>query len=97
MEKLDKAISGKELDDDYEHLINNFVSSFDIVHKEFKVLYTNKVHIIESHLKEYLDTTKEGLGKHSDQLVEQMHQEVNNLLYRSCYWVNNPTSEISGE
>ena len=70
---------------------------YKVLHEEFGVSYTNKFHIIESHLKYYLDTTKEGLGKNSDQVIESMHKHVNNLFQRSGYWTKSDISDIHGE
>ena len=77
--KLDSAVCGKDLGPNMlfvDQVIDNFIASFSILHKTFGVSNSNKIHIIQSHLKDYLHKTKKGLGVHSDQLVEQMHQEV---------------------
>ena len=85
---------GKALDKDYSEIIDNFVTSFGIVHEKFGTTYTNKIHIIQDHLKYYLKKTNQGLGYHTDQLVESMHQHTNKkfqnqitmYLKRPIFW-----------
>ena len=78
-------------------IVVSVMSHFLVLHETFSVSITNKVHIIQSHLKDYLTITKKGLGVHSDQLIEQMHQEVDKTLHNSSYWVTNYESEQCGE
>ena len=39
----------------------------------------------------------ESLGRHSDQLIEAMHQYMDKLLQQSGYWVNNEASDVCGD
>ena len=97
LQLLHEGVSGVKLDPNYDNLIDNFMTSFEVIHKEFGVSYTNKVHIIESHLKYYFKTTNKSLGYYSDQLVEAMHSEADTMLSKSGYKVNDFDSEVCGE
>ena len=72
----------------YEEDISNF-------HKEIVGLncdgrirglnVTNKMHIIFSHVQEYIELTGHGLSAFSDQGVEAMHQKLASVLEKSRY------------
>ena len=72
----------------YEENISNF-------HKEIVELncdgriwglnVTNKMHIIFSHVQEYIELTGHGLSAFSDQGVEAMHQKLASVLEKSHY------------
>ena len=55
---------------------------------------TPKFHVIEAHLKHYIDTTKKSLGFYSDSLIESMHQYLDKLMCKSNYHVKDVESEI---
>ena len=71
--------------------------TFQVLHETFNVSYTNKIHIIESHLEFYLDTTKKVLGFYSDQLIEAMHSEADKILTNSGYKVKDLDSDTCEE
>ena len=52
---------------------------------------------MQDHLKYYLKETNQGLGYHTDQLVESMHQHTNKIFSQSNYHVKDPFSDIQGE
>ena len=97
LQLLNQGVSGVVLDKNYKELIENFLNSFQILHEKFNVSYSNKIHIIESHLEYYLDTTKKALGFYSDQLIEAMHSEADKILNNSGYKVKDLESDICGE
>ena len=94
---MDKAVCGKTLDPDYDNIIDNFVSSYRIIHSMFGANFTNKFHIIESHLKTYFNTTKKSLGYYTDQLIEAMHQHAESVFSDSNYNVKDLSSDKHGE
>ena len=60
-------------------------------------MWANKFHIIECHLKPYLDKTKKSLGHYTDQMIESMHQHAENVLTSSNYVVKDISSDKHGE
>ena len=81
----------------YEELIDKYCSSVHILNDQFKMSFTPKFHIIESHLKFYFQKTGKSLGFYTDQLIEAMHQHVDKRLTRSNYVVEDNNSDIRGE
>ena len=59
--------------------------------------YTNKIHIIESHLEQYLDDSMKSLGYYSDQLIEVMHAGADKIINNSGYKIKDLDSDICGE
>ena len=94
---LVKGIGGKKLNQNYSQLIDSYVSSYSILHEEYGVAKTPKFHVIEAHLKYYIDSTKKSLGFYSDSLIESMHQYLDKLMCKSNYHVKNVEAEIQGE
>ena len=65
------------------------MSSYSTLHEECGISKTPKFHVIEAHLKYYIDSTKKSLGFYSDSLIESMG--------KSNYHVRNVEAEIQGE
>ena len=68
-----------------------------MLHQNFNLSYTNKIHIIEDHLEFYLDETNKSLGYYSDQLIEAMHAEADKILNNSGYKIKDLDSDICGD
>ena len=66
-------------------------------HTQMEISEINSIHIINDHLEEYYDLTKESLVKYSDQTVESAHQWVDKVLKRTNNWVKNLESDAHGE
>ena len=64
------------------------MDSFEVLHKEFGISYTSKIHIIESHLEYYFSKTNKSLGYYSDQMIEAMHSEADSMISKFGYKVN---------
>ena len=96
MAELNTAVCGKTLDPQYNFFIEKFVTSYKIINKEFNVSFTNKFHIIQSHLKPYFEGTKKSLGHYTDQLIESMHQHAEKFFSNSNYHVKDISSDIHG-
>ena len=94
---LNRSVSGITLDTNYKELIENFLQSFEELHEKFNESYTNKIHIIESHLEHYLNESKKSLGYYSDQMIEAMHAEADKILNNSGYKIKDLDSDICGE
>ena len=96
LRSLVKGVGGKKLNSNYSKLIDNYVASYSNLHQVFGVSKTPKFHVIEEHLKYYIDTTKKSLGFYSDSLIESMHQYLDKLMCKSNYHVKDVESEIHG-
>ena len=66
LRSLMKGVGGRKLSSNYSQLIDRFVSSYSFLHEEFAVSKTPKFHVIEAHLKYFIQTTKKSLGFYSD-------------------------------
>ena len=97
LRSLMKGVGGRKLSSNYSQLIDRFVSSYSFLHEEFAVSKTPKFHVIEAHLKYFIQTTKKSLGFYSDSLIESMHQYLDKLMCKSNYHVKNVESEVQGE
>ena len=70
----------------YEEDISNFHK--EIVNCDGRIRginVTNKMHIIFSHVQEYIELTGHGLSAFSEQGVEAMHQKLASVLEKSRY------------
>ena len=97
LRSLIKGVGGRKLNSNYSQLIDSYVSSYSFLHEEFSVSKTPKFHVIEAHLKYFIQTTKKSLGFYSDSLIESMHQYLDRLMCKSNYHVKNVESEVQGE
>ena len=88
---------GGVLKEGYQQAILNFTDNWMILHEEFGVSITNKVHIIISHFQDYFDLTGKALGETTDQLTEACHQYVNKKLEDSNNTVKDVTSDSHGK
>ena len=94
LRSLIKGVGGRKLNSNYSQLIDRYVSSYSFLHEEFSVSKTPKFHVIEAHLKYFIQTTKKSLGFYSDSLIESMHQYLDKLMCKSNYHVKNVESEV---
>ena len=70
LRKFKKACCGKKLKPNAIQIINEFDKNFTVLHEQFKLTVINKIHIIVTHVPEYIKETKHSLGQNSDQLIE---------------------------
>ena len=96
IENMDKALCSKKLDKNFKTVVSDFLKAWENLNIKYGVSYTNKIHIIESHVTEYVEKTGKPLGSTSDQLVEAMHSYVNASLHRSKYLLSVDNSENFG-
>ena len=97
-DQCDKSFTSKtRLNMHYSDIIDKFVTSFENVHEKFGTTYTNKIHIIQDYLNYYLKKNNQGLGYHTDQLVESMHQDTNKIFSQSNYHAKDQFSDMHGE
>ena len=67
------------------------------LHAIHSVSLTNKVHILFSHVFDYINLTGKGLGRVSDQIVEACHSALNKRLAASKYWIKDLESDLHGK
>ena len=70
-------------------IIKELEDTVNILKDKFAVSITNKMHIITTHVPEYIEETRLSLGQTSDQIIESSHQYVNKRFMDSNYFVKN--------
>ena len=88
---------GKILDPNILEIIKELEKSMYILQDKFSVSVTNKMHILVTHVPEYIMETHHSLGQTSDQIIESSHQYINKRFDRSNYKVKDVTNPIHGE
>ena len=71
----------------FSNVVLNFEKKWQILHLKYKISVPNKTHIISAHIPQYIEKKKIALGKTSDNLIEQTHQQTNKVFSRSNYFV----------
>ena len=89
MVNIQKSLLWEKLKPNAIQVIKEFAQNMNILHENFSLSYTNKIHIIIDHVPEYLRENKLSLGQTSDQLIEASHQFVNKRFTNSKYTINN--------
>ena len=72
------------------------VYEWDVLHREFGLSKTLKIHIMQDHIKDYVDLTNKPLGRRTDQTIEAAHQFMNKRMVRSQYVVKDIESAAHG-
>ena len=73
-----KSCFGKTLDPDYQCKIDDFKSKF----LALNLSVTPKIHSVFRHLPEFLEPYKSGLSRFSEQALESVHHEYNEIWRR---------------
>ena len=76
--------------------VDNFMECYDYLKYTYGTSKTPKIHIIESHIVDYVDLSSTTLGS-LDQCIEAVHQYFNQRLIASKYKIKDKSSEIHGE
>ena len=85
------------LDVNLEVIIQRFSNSWRKLVENHKFTIPNKVHIIVTHLLDFLKKNKITLHSKSDQTIESVHQEMESRLSAGKYHVKNHKSLIHGK
>ena len=72
--KLYEVRVSKEIAPDYNARISNFTKAFDAVHQLHSLPETLKIHILKSHVGDYLSLSGVTCWSNSDEMVETCHQ-----------------------
>ena len=67
-----------------------------MLRKTFNFRLSLNAHIIDDHLIGYFRSTCQGFGVTSDQLIESMHQHIDNVFRKNGYLVKAINSELQG-
>ena len=59
--------------------------------------YTNNLHILITHIPEYIEKSEYRLGMASDQAVEAMHQELGRRMEKSMYAIKAVYTTVQGK
>ena len=84
---LNKAVCGKFLEHNYEEAIKIFEDSMMFLQGKYGMSITPKIHILITHVPQYIRLTGKSLGFISDQTIENAHQIVNKRMESSNYYV----------
>ena len=74
--KVIHACFGKEADPNYREIISDFENCWFDIFIEFDIAFTNKAHIIISHVPQVIARTGRGLFYQSEEVVEQPTQNL---------------------
>ena len=94
---LNKCVSGKVLDENWKESVDKFEESISFLHGKYGLSLTPKLHILITHVPQYIMLTGKPLGYISDQTVDMAHQLVNRRMERSNYYVKSLTNENHGK
>ena len=83
---------GFTLDPYYEEVIDKFKLSFDVLRARFGVSETTKLHIIFTHMKQFIQMTGKPIGQFSEQELENFHSAFEHIWSR--YRVKDTTSSV---
>ena len=97
LRKFKIACCGNILDPNVMAIIKELEDTVNILKDKFAVSITNKMHIITTHVPEYIEETRLSLGQTSDQIIESSHQYVNKRFMGSNYFVKNVENPSHGE
>ena len=73
---------GFTLDPNYQEVIDRFKKSFDNLRSMFGVSVTTKLHIIFTHVSQFIELTGKPLGEFSEQELENSHSAFESLWNR---------------
>ena len=94
---LNKAVCGKFLEHNYEEAMKTFEDSMNFLQGKYGFSITPKIHILITHVPQYIKLTGKSLGFISDQTTEMVHQIVNKRMENSNYVVKAIESDTHGE
>ena len=80
--------ASKHLEDDYsyEDKVTQFQQSFDEVNRVFNLSETTKVHLLYSHVQEFLSLHGHTMGLFSDEPIETCHGQLRVMERRNNFW-----------
>ena len=87
----------KDVDPNHREIVKKFENSVMILHKEYQVPITPKLHIIFEHLPEFFEYTGKTLRKRTDQTVESTHSKFDKFVKIHNYQVRDVESDKAGE
>ena len=76
LKDVDESCCGGILDENYKEVLSNFRLKVSVVHVNFGMSITPKIHIICDHFEQYFDETGRALIKTTNQHIENAHAYV---------------------
>ncbi len=76
LQKVRKACFGFTLDGNYEEYIEDFKADWTQLNHEFGISFPNKVHIITSHLADFIELQKKPLGSSQKKWLRQLIKDL---------------------
>ena len=89
--KVIDSVFGVSLDPNYRSVLENLIMSFNKLRSEFGVSETPKLHIVFTHVQQFVAMTGRGLGEFSEQELENSHSAFQEIWSR--YLVKDISSE----
>ena len=92
--------TNKKLDDDYsyEEKVTEFQQSFDEVNRVFNLSETTKVHILYSHVQEFISIHGHSMAMFSDEPIETCHGRLRFMERKHNFWCSrNLVSKYKGQ
>ena len=80
-----------------EKICSKLPGIISFLHGKYGLSLTPKLHILITHVPQYIMLTGKPLGYISDQTVDMAHQLVNRRMERSNYYVKSLTNENHGK
>ena len=79
-------------------ILNQFKSEWDNLHRKYGTRYPLKIHIIFSHINDYIEMVEGGLFKRgNDQVTAAAHQLLKAQMDKLKYWMRRVGSEVESE
>ena len=94
---LSEGVDKPQLEDSMEETVEAFKDSFRILKNEFGVSETNKIHVINAHLCDYMRRNNTTLLKTTDQGIEATQSKLDTFLRVHGYLRKNVENISSGE
>ena len=82
LEKVVNGCFGKVASENYQSLIDDFENAWLENYREFYMNFTNKAHILISHVPQVIQRTGKGQFYQSDEVVEAAHAKFDNFWQR---------------
>ena len=73
---LDRVCLGKEIDPDYQLILKDFESNFDILYEKKWLNMTLKIHVIIHHIDQYFQLTNTTMRDTNGEFVENLHSSL---------------------
>ena len=91
LKEVKNACFGPVLDPNYQTAIDNFENTWNTIYIDFGIWFTNKAHVIISHIPQAIERTGRSLYLSSEQVVEATHAQFDK------FWRNFKVRDLESE